>query len=108
MIGFQIDESALGVCRGLRFPGESRLTVAQTHKRLSRSHMEYSVVHSRDRGILLTPSRFGELQDSLTAILTVFLPSLSYHCHCQLEDKFQIFLVFHGQEKSCERVRRDG
>lgn len=72
MIGFQIDDSALRVCCGLWFPGNLGLLSLKYTERLSHSHMEYSVVHSRDLSILLTPSSFGELQDSLTVTPTVF------------------------------------
>lgn len=53
------------------FPGNLGLLSLKYTKRLSRSHMEYSVVHSGDLCVLLTPSSFGKLQDSLTVTPTV-------------------------------------
>lgn len=50
------------------FPGNLSLLSLKHTQRLSRSHMEYSVVHSGDLSILSTPGSFGELQDSLTAV----------------------------------------
>lgn len=45
------------------FPGNLDLLSLTHTKRLSRSHMEYSVVHIGDAAILPTPGSFG---DSLT------------------------------------------
>lgn len=131
-IEFQIDDSALSVCWGLWFLWESRLTVSQMPGE-SHTHTEYSVVHSRDLSIVLTPvSLESSVQDrqklplpplillSLTMswylyiyILCAATPSatglgpvcITVTVTCQLENKslFKILHLFHAQEN----LRRD-